>query len=146
MQRTISENPYPSHDADVARVQAVERYRLLDTPPDRVFGRIAGLAARFFNAPMATVSIVDRDRIWFMAVHGLETVRQVARNDDLCASAIIGDIPHVVQDALKDPRTLGQSVRARAPDSFLCVCTDCDLRRASTGHGGCHGHRGAHRF
>ncbi|MYR57644.1 hypothetical protein GTY54_15870, partial [Streptomyces sp. SID625] len=42
-----------------ARLAAVRRYRILDTPPDGALDRIASLAARFFDAPMATVSIVD---------------------------------------------------------------------------------------
>ncbi|MET0897737.1 MAG: GAF domain-containing SpoIIE family protein phosphatase [Mycobacterium sp.] len=91
---------------DVARVHAVERYRILDTPPDRGFARIAGLAARLFDAPMAAISIVDTDRIWFMAVHGLDKSEQQAAPDaGLCLTAILGDSPYVVEDALTDPRT-----------------------------------------
>jgi sigma-B regulation protein RsbU (phosphoserine phosphatase) len=50
------------------------------------------------------VSIVDRDRIWLMAVHGIEAGRQVARDDGLCVAAIEGDTPYVVEDTLNDPR------------------------------------------
>jgi phosphoserine phosphatase RsbU/P len=85
----------------------VERYRIIDAAPDRVFQRIAALAARFLDAPMATVSIVDRDRIFFAATHGLGTeLRQVRRDEGLCANAISGgDDLYVVQDAQSDPRT-----------------------------------------
>jgi phosphoserine phosphatase RsbU/P len=50
------------------------------------------------------VSIVDRDRIWLMAVHGIDADRQVARDDGLCVAAIEGDSPYVVEDALENSR------------------------------------------
>lgn len=87
------------------RLQAVHRYQILDTPPDGAFDRIAALAARYFDVPIATVSIVDHDRIWFKASHGLE-VDEIGRDPGLCASVICQDSPYVVTDALSDPRTL----------------------------------------
>ena len=92
--------------AEEARVRAVKRYRVLDVPPERVFARIAALAARTCDTPMAKVSIVDRDRIWFMAVHGLDPeLRQVGPDEGLCAQVITDQIPHVMADATADPRT-----------------------------------------
>lgn len=87
------------------RLRAIARYSILDTPPDGAFDRVAALAARWFGAPMATVSIVDSDRIWFKATHGLEGVSQIGRDAGLCASAILQDEPYHVSDALCDPRT-----------------------------------------
>ena len=43
------------------RLDAVRRYAVLDTPPDRTFDRITALAARQLQVPIAIVSIVDRD-------------------------------------------------------------------------------------
>lgn len=86
-------------------MQALERYRLLEMPPDRVMNRIARLAARSLDMPMATVSIFGADDIWFLAAHGLPSMEPVARDDGLCASAVLSDTPYVVQDALSDPRT-----------------------------------------
>jgi sigma-B regulation protein RsbU (phosphoserine phosphatase) len=88
-----------------ARMAAVARYDVLDTPRDGAFDRVAALAARLLHAPIATVTIVDTDRIWFKATHGLEGVTQVGRDPGLCASAIQQDAPYVVDDALTDPRT-----------------------------------------
>src|SRR4051812_26977420 len=48
--------------AEKARLDAVRRYDVLDTPPDGAFDRIAAMAARWFDTPLATVSIVDADR------------------------------------------------------------------------------------
>lgn len=86
-------------------MQALERYRLLEMPTDRVVSRIARLAARSLDMPIATVSIVGAEDIRFMAAHGLPSMEHVARDDGLCASAVMSGTPHVVQDALSDPRT-----------------------------------------
>lgn len=88
-----------------ARLAAVARYDILDTPRDGAFDRIAALAARLLDVPIATVSIVDADRIWFKAAYGLEGVTQIGRDPGLCASAIMQDTPYVVSDAFTDPRT-----------------------------------------
>ncbi|CAL9603288.1 hypothetical protein SUDANB58_05482 [Streptomyces sp. enrichment culture] len=89
-----------------ARLAAVRRYQILDTPPDGAFDRIAALAARIFEAPMATVAIVDTDRVWFKATHGLTGMDQVGREPGLCASAILHGEPYVITDAVTDDRAL----------------------------------------
>ncbi|HET7534782.1 MAG TPA: GAF domain-containing SpoIIE family protein phosphatase [Nocardioidaceae bacterium] len=83
----------------------MRRYQVLDTPPDHVFDDLAALAARSLQAPMAVVSIVDRDRIWFKARHGVE-VAEITRDPGLCSSAILAEGTWVVTDAASDPRTL----------------------------------------
>ncbi|WAJ43560.1 SpoIIE family protein phosphatase [Mycobacterium sp. Aquia_216] len=89
---------------EAGRIRAVTRYRILDTPPEEVFDRIARIAARTFRTSMATVSIVDASRIWFKAAVGLRGIGQTTRGRGLCASAILDDVPHVVCDALTDPQ------------------------------------------
>jgi sigma-B regulation protein RsbU (phosphoserine phosphatase) len=89
--------------AEAARMDAVHRYGILDTPPDRAFDRIAAMAARLFNVPVATVTIVDTDRIWFKAGHGLHGMTQVSREPGMCASAILADETLVIPDTLTDP-------------------------------------------
>jgi sigma-B regulation protein RsbU (phosphoserine phosphatase) len=88
-----------------ARLAAVRRYDILDTPPDGAFDRITALAARFFHVPIAIVSIVDEDRIWFKSRHGLDA-QQIPRDPGLCASAILRYTPYVVPDAQLDPVAL----------------------------------------
>lgn len=93
------------------RMRAVERYRILDTPADGVFDRVAGLAARLFSVPVAIVSVVDHDRIWFKAHHGTD-VTEIGRDPGLCASAILQDDAWVVENASTDPRTLANPLVA----------------------------------
>ena len=87
------------------RIKALARYDILDTPPDGAFDRVAAIASKLFGVPMATVSIVDTDRVWFKASRGLSGVRQVTRDPGLCASVIRGGEPYVVSNARTDPRT-----------------------------------------
>lgn len=89
--------------AEVDRLAAVRRYDILDSPPDGAFDRICALAARIFDVPIATVTIVDEDRIWFKACAGLDVV-QIPRAPGLCASAIMQDDTYVISNALTDPR------------------------------------------
>lgn len=71
-----------------ARLAAVHRYEILDTPCEGAFDRITALAARLFTVPIAIVSIVDNDRVWFKSRHGID-IEQVGRLPGLCASAIL---------------------------------------------------------
>jgi sigma-B regulation protein RsbU (phosphoserine phosphatase) len=93
----------PEPGVEAARIAAVRRYDILDTPPDGAFDRVAAMAARLFNVPVATVTIVDSDRIWFKAAHGLEGVKEIGRDPGLCGSAILRDDALVIPDALRDP-------------------------------------------
>ena len=90
---------------ETARMQAVRRYDVLDTPPDGAFDRVTAIAARIFNVPIAIISIVDHDRIWFKSHHGLP-VEQIDREPGLCASAILHHDPYILEDASKDVRSL----------------------------------------
>ncbi len=85
------------------RLAALQRYAILDTPSEPTFDRIARLAARTLNAPIALVSFVDDLRQWFKARHGLDTT-QTDRKFAFCAHAILDDDVMVVTDATADPR------------------------------------------
>ncbi len=91
---------------DPARLAAVRRYEILDAPTDGQFDTIAAAAAAVCGTPIATVSIVDADRVWFAAAKGLDGVNEVGTEPGLCASAFCADNPYVVTDAAIDPRTL----------------------------------------
>jgi sigma-B regulation protein RsbU (phosphoserine phosphatase) len=94
---------------EAGRLAAVRRYAILDTPPDGAFDRVCALAARFFDAPLASVTIVDEDRIWFKAIQGLDAI-EIPREPGLCASAILQDEAYVISDGSSDPRTASNSL------------------------------------
>jgi signal transduction histidine kinase len=97
--------------AEDARIAAVRRYEILDTPRDGAFDRVTELAARLFKVPISIVSIVDEDRIWFKSRYGID-VEQVGRDPGLCASAIFQDGSLVVPDALLEPKVLANPLVA----------------------------------
>src|SRR5437763_533372 len=64
--------PAPVLPDEAARLAALRRYAILDTPPDEAFDRVARLAASLFQAPIGLVSFLDADRAWFKAHIGVE--------------------------------------------------------------------------
>ena len=82
-----------STSGESARIEAVARYDILDTSPDGAFDRVAAIAAKLFEVPMATVCIVDSDRIWFRASLGLGGVQEVTREPGLGTSGILDTEP-----------------------------------------------------
>jgi serine/threonine protein kinase len=99
-------------DLESRRIDAVRRYRILDTSPDGVFDRITRLAASVLHTPIALVSIVDTDRIWFKSAHGLDGLQQIGRDPGLCATAITKNAAWIVEDARADPRVLANPLVA----------------------------------
>ena len=96
---------------ELERLAALRRYRILDTPPDGAFDHITEVAASLFRVPIAIVSLVDHDRIWFKSHHGLEA-QQVERDAGLCASAILSPDVYHLRDAIHDSRALANPLVA----------------------------------
>jgi len=88
------------------RLEAVRRYRLVDQPVEDAYDRIAFVAGAIFDTPIATVSLVEQDRVWLAACQGLTGVREVGKEPGLCASVIAQDDVYVINNAAVDPRTL----------------------------------------
>jgi len=89
---------------DDRRVAALTDLAILDTPAEQAFDDVVTLAASLCNAPIALVSLVDRERQWFKACIGLD-VRETHRDFAFCAHAILtpADVL-VVEDTSVDPR------------------------------------------
>ncbi|HUL53630.1 MAG TPA: PAS domain-containing protein [Opitutaceae bacterium] len=94
--------PIPTNES--ARLSALRRYGLLDTPPEEAIDGIARVASLICGAPIAAVSLVDEQRQWLKAIVGLE-VRELPREHSFCAHAINAPTEvMVVPDATKDRR------------------------------------------
>lgn len=93
--------PIPDNEAE--RLAALHALLILDTPPEQRFDRIAGFAAAEFDVPIALISLVDAQRLWFKSSVGM-TVCETGRDAGLCAHAILHDAIMVVPDAWLDPR------------------------------------------
>lgn len=96
---------------EIKRIENLRKYKILDTPPDGEFDEVTSLAAKIFDVPIAIISLVDTDRIWFKSAFGLD-VDQISRDPGLCSSAIMSDDVYVVENARVDPRTLANPLVA----------------------------------
>lgn len=96
---------------EAERIKVLKRYEILDTPPDGTFDHLTKMAAELLQVPIAIVSLVDTDRIWFKSKYGLE-VDEIGRDPGLCASAILSDDFYEVTDARNDVRTLANPLVA----------------------------------
>ena len=94
------------------RLAALQRYQILGTPPDRAFDDLTTVAGALFRVPIAIVSFVDHDRIWFKSHHGLE-VSETGREPGLCASAIFSPDVYHIRDAATDRRALSNPLVAK---------------------------------
>jgi diguanylate cyclase (GGDEF)-like protein len=94
----------PRPDDESARLAALQRTQLLDTPPDDDFDFLAALAAQVCDAPFASITLVDRDRAWAKAAIGHEGGSS-ARDDSLCAWSILEDGGLSIPDLSADART-----------------------------------------
>jgi phosphoribosyl 1,2-cyclic phosphodiesterase/CheY-like chemotaxis protein len=93
--------PLPADEA--VRLASVHRLGLLDTDTEERFDRHARIAAAAFNAPIALVTLIDRDRQWYKSHFGFE-FSETSRDVGFCSHAILDSAPLIVSDALQDDR------------------------------------------
>ena len=88
---------------DANRVRALRSLQVLDTAPEERFDRIARLARALFNTPVASVNLVDAERVWSKAGIGLAEPES-PRATSFCGHVVHDAAPLLVEDALEDPR------------------------------------------
>ena len=97
-----------------ARLAAVYRLGLLDTDAEERFDRHARIAAAAFGAPIALVTLIDRERQWYKAHYGFD-FSETSRDMGFCSHAILQSDALVVNDALQDDRFADNPVVIGAP-------------------------------
>lgn len=104
----------PQLSDDDARVAALNRLNVLDTAVEEPFEKIVTLVRTVLAVPMATVTLVDRDRQWFKARRGIDQ-SETSRAVSFCTHTIQQREPMIVEDALLDPRFSGSPLVTGAP-------------------------------
>ncbi len=93
------------HDilADEERLKALHRTGLVDAPTDPALDRLTKLAAKALDAPVALLTLVDKDRQVFAAAYGLEepwaSEGETGLLHSLCQHVVVSVEPFVCTDA-----------------------------------------------
>lgn len=93
--------PTPA-EAERARLAALRRYDVLDSPPEDDFDRLTRLAALIYDVPIALISFVDEERQWFKSRLGLDAC-ETPRSASFCQHAIRGETTLIIEDAPAHP-------------------------------------------
>lgn len=90
-----------------ARIAALARLGLMDTPAEFALDRLGNLAAKLLHAPVALVSLVDDHRQFFKSCVGLPepwaTWRNTPLSHSFCQHVVATSEPLVIPDAREDP-------------------------------------------
>jgi diguanylate cyclase (GGDEF)-like protein len=79
--------PTQTSDSEAARQAALDAYAIVDSGPEQAFDDIVRLALMLCGVSAASISLIDRDRVWFKAQIGVDQ-SQVGRELSLCNHAI----------------------------------------------------------
>jgi sigma-B regulation protein RsbU (phosphoserine phosphatase) len=93
----------PKPENEKARLQAVYDLRLLDVAAEERFDRLTRIAAQAFGTAYAFVSLIDRDRQFFLSRVGLN-IRETPRDVSFCAHALLSREMLIVPDTKLDER------------------------------------------
>jgi PAS domain S-box-containing protein len=94
--------PPPTAD-EPGRLAALQRYQVLQTPPEGVLDELTRLAAYVCQTPIALLTLVDRDRQWFKSRVGV-TLTETPRDVAFCGHTLHAADALVIEDAWRDER------------------------------------------
>ncbi len=79
------------------RLRAVAKLSLLDRPEEERFRRITRLVHRHFGASACSITLVDRDRQYFVAQRGFPC-RETSRDESVCSLVVGAKVPLIIAD------------------------------------------------
>ncbi|WP_426059639.1 GAF domain-containing protein [Hymenobacter sp. B1770] len=100
----MSSTPTPLIPAyDAARLQELERYKLLDASSEKVLDDVVAAAARLFRVSNAMLSIVQEKEVLIKAPYNLPVpIERIPRDQSLCSATILQNDTAVFEDLNQD--------------------------------------------
>lgn len=100
---------------ELERVAALHQCNILDTESEQGFDDITRLAAYICQTPIALVSLIDRDRVWFKSKVGISQT-ELPKKISFCAQTILNDGILVIHDTHEDERFANNPLVTESPN------------------------------
>ena len=100
MNNTFDKQIIPENEEQ--RLKALEYYNILHTLPDGYFSNLAHIIATTFHTPIALISLVGEETVFFKGNFGMEGVNTADRGVSLCSLAIMEDDPTIFNNTLEE--------------------------------------------
>lgn len=91
---------------DDARLEVLQEYQHLSALGKELFDDLVHLTAKLFMAPIALVSLVEKDTVRVLSFSGVADAERVGRHESLCAVAILDEGTTVFESLTDVPCTL----------------------------------------
>ena len=88
---------------EAARVAALRRYGILDTPAESAFDELTEVTATMCGTPIAFIGFIDEQRQWFKARCGLD-ILEMRREAAFCSHTILEQGPVLAENVSADER------------------------------------------
>lgn len=105
---------------ELARLSTLYKYQILDTPSEEFFDRITGLVSEALECPVALISFVDHDRVWFKSRIGIDR-SEVPRQFSYSSRAIENEGVTVLEDFKNYPGVKGAVDDTETPFRFFAA-------------------------
>jgi two-component sensor histidine kinase/PAS domain-containing protein len=98
----------------IRRIDLLEAYDILNTPPEPEFDDIVLIASEVCATPVSLVSLVEADRQWFKARVGFEAC-ETPIEQSVCAHSLASPDLLIIPDLRLDPRTAHNTLVTEPP-------------------------------
>lgn len=95
----------PRPPDETKRVEVLQQYQILDTPPEDLFDNLTRLASNICETPIALITFVDRERQWFKSRLGIE-FSESPRDLSLCAHSLLQSDLFIISDVTSDRKSV----------------------------------------
>lgn len=85
-------------DNEEARLRTLHHYQIVNTTAEPIFDDYVAWSAQLFGVPIALISLVDADYVWFKALTGATGIPGLVRNESMCSAAILAGDDVVISD------------------------------------------------